>query len=101
MAIDLRIQSLHIEFDNMTEVLIRKVDVLEKRIIMNNDYLNDRRIKINGFELLSLNIGILYNEYKENLGIPKYSVKESNNLSEKTTDEEFIISFYKNTLFKS
>jgi hypothetical protein len=75
------------------------LDSFEKGLIKNKSYESKFSLVKTVENCIKKNkIGFFYNEYEtENLGIPNYSPSDTKN--SEMNDDEYVLSFYKKTLF--
>ena len=94
----MRVESVYLEFDLLTNDLINRIDKFEHKSIKNNR-MRKSSFKINSRSLtffkFSPLIGIIYNEFNEKYGLPEYSPE----CLLENCNAQSIISFYKKTFF--
>ncbi len=75
------------------------MDSFERGLIKNKSYQSKFSLEKTVENSIKKNhIGFFYNEYEtENLGIPNYSPSDTN--KSEMNDDEYVLSFYKKTLF--
>ena len=88
------------ELDNFEDKCLNFLDSFERGLIKNKSYKSKFSLDKNFNRIKKCQICYFYNEYDtENFGIPHYSsldVKDS-----ETSDENYVISFYKKTLYSN
>ena len=96
--INVRLQSLKNEIEKYAEKSLKFVDVFEKSLINNKVYSNSYSLAKKIGDIKMHQAGIFYNEYAKDWGIPYYTSIDAYG-SEPIDNDQFVVSFYKKTVF--
>ena len=96
--INIRLQSLKNEIEKYAEKSLKFIDVFEKSLISNKVYSNSYSSAKKIGDIKMYQVGIFYNEYEKDWGIPYYPSIDAFG-SETFDNDQFVVSFYKKTVF--
>ena len=95
--LNIKIESLNLEFDKIEDNLIRKINLAEKRFLKNKKFNSNPKYRLSDIKINSQQlVGILYNEYDNYYGL-KYSEYSLKSKCYKTNEnDEFVTNFFRN-----